>query len=298
MSPSKKVDAGPSLFDTIEIVAETLIDVQRRERAAEIRKRAARGQGPLPRTGERSLSREIEREIEVLGFRLHRHPALEHVLLANRINATPIAALKRGQEDGSAVILALVESVATVQQRRPADVGPDGVEMVVSDQTGRTRIYGLTPDGMPEENTIVVMRIETRRTGKIMKSWELPTVADEKAPAAVVVSVSPDYDGDVDELTNGIKTAIRDFGRFPTGVDPATRRGEEHRLILYFSNGDGTGSEIRTVLTRVNATPELESALRAIRGVADVQVKKPAATGTALGNGPAIAEKAGHDTLF
>lgn len=286
MSAPKRNDTGPGLFDAIAVVNETQIDVDRRSRAAAQKKARSRGEGQRPRDGAFSLAAEIQREIEVIGFRLNRHPAIEHELLAFRINATPIAGLRKAEIDANVIVLGLVESVFPVQQRRPAEVGPEGVEMIVSDQTGRTRIFGLKPDGMPEEGALVVMRIETKRTGKIMTTWELPTAADAKAPAAVIVSIDTAHDGPVDDLVNGIKTAIRDHGR-----------GGEHRLILYFKSGGDKAAEIRTLISKVNPTEALGRTIRALPGVLDVQVKQPDALATPLAPA-AFTEKPEHATLF
>jgi DNA polymerase III alpha subunit len=263
MGSGKTAASGPSLLDVLEVKNETIIDAMRRDRLPMVKKARSRSQPLRDRVGQLSLTAEVQREIEAHGFRLNRHPAIEHELLAYRINASPIASLKKADVDTAVTLIAQIEGIYPVRDRRPAEIGSEGVEVVVSDQTGRTTIYATTPAGLPEEGEIAVIRIETKRTGKIMKDWTTPTTADRSAPAAVILTIDKNQAADgAAAMTEAIKDAVRTHGR-----------NGGHRLILYFAGNDGEGTEIRTPIARVNPTPALVEALGRVHGVTQIAVK-------------------------
>ncbi len=294
MGSVKKAESGPSLLDALEIKNETIIDAMRRDRLGAIKKGRGASQPVRNRTGEQSLTAEVNREIEALGFRLHRHPAIEHIMLAYRINASPIKSLAKADVDTVVTLIAQVEGIYPVKERRPAEIGSDGVEIVLSDQTGRTTIYAASPDNLPPQGEIAVIRIETRRTGKIMKDWELPTAADRAAPAAIILTIDKSQASEgATALTEAIKDGVRTHGR-----------NGQHRLILFFPGNDGEGMEIRTPIARVNPTPALNAHLEKVPGITLITIKNQGEIGVPVPKNAepvtatSFTQNAGYDTLF
>ncbi|PZR95221.1 MAG: DNA polymerase III subunit alpha [Stutzerimonas stutzeri] len=252
MSLGRKT-AGPSLFDNL--ASETEIDAARRaRRAAKTREQP-------------DLAAEIEAENRVIGYRLNRHPTAQYQLLAYLIGATPVASLRTAKADASILVIGRVEGIYEVGERRPDGIGADGVEIIIADESGRTRIHAQSPSNLPKEGEISVMTLATTRTSKVLQSWKTPAAADQEAPAALVVAfengLSPEAIRDlIDRPDDGIKAAIRGAGR-----------GGAHKLVLMVSLGDGRAAEIWTLINRVQPTNELQTWLKRLPGIQDVWVR-------------------------
>ncbi|GHE73868.1 DNA-directed DNA polymerase [Camelimonas fluminis] len=235
-----KQTGGPSLFE--ELAAETEIDAQRRQRATS-RKNAPH-----------DVSAEIEAEIAAIGFRLARHPAAQHQLLGFLVNATSVAQIKSPQSSTSLNTIGLVEAIYEAGPKRPEGIGPQGVEMIVSDQTGRTRVFAPTPNNIPPEGAIAVLTVQAHRSVRILQSWSTPRDATKAIPPALILETRADIDTDAAQrLEANIKAAIRSHGR-----------GGNHRLITHRNSVDGTLAQTATLINRVNPTPELMAALQHI----------------------------------
>lgn len=245
--------AGPSLFD--DLGSETEIDAARRARRL-----AKRREQP-------DLASEIEAENRAIGFRLNRHPTAQYQLLAYLIGATPVAQLRNAKTDASIVVIGRVEGVYEVGDRRPDGIGADGVEIIIADQSGRTRIYAQSPSNLPQEGEIAVMTLQATRSSKVLHSWKTTAQADKEAPAALVVAFEDGLDPEaikslIDRPEDGIKAAIRSAGR-----------GGNHKLVLMISLGDGRAAEIWTLINRVSPSEELQNWLRKLPGIRDVSVR-------------------------
>jgi DNA polymerase-3 subunit alpha len=248
-----KKSAGPSLFD--DLGTETEIDAARRSRrSSKVREQP-------------DLASEIEAEIAAIGFRLSRHPTAQYQLLSYLIGATPVASLRTAKVDASILVIGRIEGIYEVGDRRPDGIGADGVEIIIADESGRTRIHAHSPSNLPKEGEIAVMTLSATRTSKVLQSWKTTVDADKEAPAAIVVAFENGLDPEairslIDRPDDGIKAAIRVAGR-----------GGDHKLVLMVSLGDGRAAEIWTLINRVQPSDELQAWLKRLPGIRDVWVR-------------------------
>lgn len=248
-----KKTSGPSLFD--DLGSETEIDAARRARRANKHR------------DQPDLAAEIEAENRVIGFRLNRHPTAQYQLLAYLIGATPVASLRTAKADASILVIARIEGIYEVGDKRPEGIGADGVEIIIADESGRTRIHSQSPSNLPKEGEIAVMTLNATRTSKVLQSWKTTTEADKEAPAALVVAFDSGLDPEeikslIERPEDGIKAAIRVAGR-----------GGNHKLVLMVSLGDGRAAEIWTLINRVQPSDELQASLKKLPGIRDVWVR-------------------------
>jgi DNA polymerase-3 subunit alpha len=245
--------AGPSLFD--DLASETEIDAARRERARK------------PTREQPDLAAEIEAENRIIGFRLNRHPTAQYQMLGYLIGATPVAQLRNAKADAAITVIGRIENIYEVGDRRPEGIGPDGVEIIIADESGRTRIHAQSPQNLPQEGEIAVMTLQATRASKVLQSWKTTDDAEKDAPPALVVTfnagLGPDEIKDlIDRPGTGMKAAIRDTGR-----------GGQHKLVLVVELEDGRAAEIWTLINRVSPTDELQKWLRGLEGIKDVTVR-------------------------
>lgn len=249
---SGKKHVAVGLFDNDAMSKETEIDVARRLRAKS------------KQVEEHDVSAEINAEIKAIGFRLARHPASQHQILAYLSSATSVGHIKSPQAETAFTVIGLIEGIYEVGAKRPSNISATGVEMIVSDQTGRTRIFAATPHGLPEEGTLVVLDIVAQKSTRIMKRWKQPEDALSEAPPTLVTVTEADLPStSAGSLEFEIKALIRKHGR-----------GGEYRMVLHRPSLDGQSCQSDNMINRVNPSKELIAGINALRGITKCYVTR------------------------
>nr|WP_244626910.1 hypothetical protein [Microvirga tunisiensis] len=257
-----KVDrSAPSLFEDLQ--SETAIDAERRLR------RQALAQGKLPPPPPQAVSEEIEAETKAIGFRLRNHPADAYKILSYRIAASPVSAVGKVRNDTTFTVIAQIEAIYPAKDRRPAGIDATGVELIISDSSGRIRAFAESPTKAPQAGDVAVLQLVSRNDGRVLSSWQTPDEARKTSSPAVVVQADSRLTATpARELETQVKTSIRLYGK-----------GGTYRLV-YFNAGpviaDGhetQQNEIKTLFNRVNPTAEFIQSVEAIDGVVSVAVE-------------------------